>query len=558
MLKYYLKYFFIFSFLILLIECTDRNQPQYFPNLDSITEAQIKSDLYALASEEMQGREAGLTGAGLAADYLTHELNKINVQSVNNHKENGRYYQNFQIIGTGLNNVSSGLTIQKGNYKIKAKYWDDYFYFYNSPQKVSINAEIIFAGYAINAPEYQYNDFNNLDIQDRIVVAYYGEPLQDDTLQFFNGKHRTKYMLPDWKADEVAKRGGRILVLIPNPENEKSYNMFLQRRLKSNNKNPFVLVDEESVPVIYLSVKFAQNVFGNWLKENFVSEKKRLLDWLQYPQENQFRWQEINSLNQTWKINVNYNNPEVRECQNLTAIYPGQSSQLKNEYILVGSHYDHEGVKEGKIFLGADDNASGVSATLNVARAFAKLTGHERPKRSIIFAFWDAEEKGTLGAKYFIEHSVVPLQNIKAVFNMDMIGRDASFNFAALRQPIKDENAENKVMIFYSAQAPSLKDIAVQSNKNIDLTILYDPNVFFTSGSDHMVFHSHYIPVIYYFTGFHTDYTSIGDTPEKINYNKLTRISRHIANFVYTLANSSEIPEFNRSILSAPEGDFRM
>jgi hypothetical protein len=558
MLKYCLKYFSIFSFLLLLTVCTDKNQPQYFPNLDSITEAQIKSDLYALASEEMQGREAGLTGAGLAADYITHELNKINVQSMNSHRQNGGYYQSFQIIGADLGDVSSQLTIQKGKYKIKAKYRDDYFYFYNSPQKVSVNSEIVFTGYAINAPEYQYNDFNNLDLQDKIVVAYYGEPLQDDTLQFFNGKHQTKYMLPDWKADEVAKHGGRILVLIPNPENEKSYNMFLQRRLKSNNKKPFVLIDEKSVPVIYLSVKFAQEVFGNWLKENFNSEKKRLLDWLQHTQENQFQWQEINPLNQTWKVNIEYNNPEVRECQTLIALYPGQSSQLKNEYILVGSHYDHEGVQEGKIYLGADDNASGVSATLNVARAFAQLTGHERPNRSIIFAFWDAEEKGTLGTKYFIKHSVVPLQNIKAVFNMDMIGRDASFNFAALRQSIKDENAENKVMIFYSAQAPALKDIAIQSNKNIDLTILYDPNVFFTSGSDHMVFHSHHIPIIYYFTGFHTDYTSIGDTPEKINYSKLTRISRHIANFVYTLANSNEIPDFNRNILSAPEGDFRM
>jgi hypothetical protein len=556
--KYYLKYFSFFGFLILLNGCIDRNQPQFFPKLDRITERQIHSDLFVLASEEMEGREAGLTGAGLAADYITHELNKINVQSMNRHDQNGGYYQNFQIIGADLSDISSDLTIQQGKYKIKAEYREDYFYFYNSPKKISINAEIVFAGYAINAPEYQYNDFENLDLKDKIVVAYYGEPLQDDTLQFFNGKHRTKYMMPDWKADEVAKRGGSILVLMPNQENENSYSKFLQRHLQPNNKKPFVLIDDQSVPVVYLSVKFAQKVFGDWLKENFILERKRLLNWLHDNQKNHFRWQETNLLNQTWEVNIDYNNPDVRECQNLIALYPGQNSQLKNEYILVGSHYDHEGVQDGKIYLGADDNASGVSATLNITRAFSELTGHERPSRSIIFAFWDAEEKGTLGSKYFVDHSVVPFQNIKEVFNMDMIGRDASFNFVALHQPIKDENAENKVMIFYSAQAPALKDIAIQSNKNIDLTILYDPNVFFTSGSDHMVFHSHHIPIIYYFTGFHTDYTSIGDTPDKINYSKLTRISRHIANFIYTLANSDEIPGFDKRILSAPEGDFRM
>jgi len=224
--------------------------------------------------------------------------------------------------------------------------------------------------------------------------------------------------------------------------------------------------------------------------------------------------------------------------------------------VLVGAHYDHEGVKEGKLFPGADDNASGVTANLQVAIAYAKNQKKLDLKRNLIFAFWDAEEKGTLGTQYFVEHPPVPLEHLKVVFNMDMIGRDASFNFAALRQPIKDEGAENKAMIFYSAQAPFLQDYANDANQTLQLQLLYDPNVFFTSGSDHVNFHSHRVPVVYYFTGFHTDYTSVNDTADKINFTKLTRISRHIANFSYLLVNAEVLPEFDIRILSAPEGDF--
>jgi len=224
----------------------------------------------------------------------------------------------------------------------------------------------------------------------------------------------------------------------------------------------------------------------------------------------------------------------------------------------VGSHYDHEGVSDGQIYYGADDNASGVSANLNVAMAFSQLSSVNKPKRSIIFAFWDAEEKGMLGSKYFTLHPPVSLESLKCVFNMDMIGRDASFNFAALRQPMVDDDAENEVMIFYSAQAPKLAQLAQQANDDLYLHLLYDPNVFFTSGSDHANFQVHKIPVLYYFTGFHTDYTSPNDTPDKIDYEKLTRITKHIANFVYILGDLNVVPDFDESILSAPEGDFRM
>ena len=554
------KFVFFSCVIILFSSCSKEIKWHYFPKLDLITEEQIKNDLIYLASEQMQGREAGLAGAKLAADFLKGELNKLDLDTLINDDGNNLngFNQNFHILGTNLENIQSALTIDRGGEEIKAKYWEDYFYFFNSPQEVDVTGEIVFAGFAIFSPEYYYNDFKDLDLQDKIVVAYYGEPFQNDTLLLFNGKHQTKYMMSDWKAQEIAKRGGKALILIPNPENEDSYERFLKRRIQSSRKTPFVLDTEKSVPVLYLSNSFTKRIFSNFINKNFSSETEKLRIWLKKNNRDFFSWKGTNLDKLTCSVRISYEDPEVRYCQNLIALYSGNHPQLKDEYILIGTHYDHEGMRNGEVFLGADDNASGVSANLNIARAFAELTDKEKPARSVIFAFWDAEEKGTLGTKYFIDHSPFPLDKIKVVFNMDMIGRDASFNFAALRKPMIDENAENKVMIFYSAQSPELKEQAKKFNFSINLHLLYDPNVFFTSGSDHVVFHSRHIPIVYYFTGFHTDYTSLNDTPEKINFTKLTKITRHIANFVYHLSMTEQSPGFNNKILSAPEGDFRM
>jgi hypothetical protein len=461
-------------------------------------------------------------------------------------------------VGKSGSDIHSTLTIVEKDRQITATFGVDYSYYANSNFELEGEVDLTFAGYAIQAPEYRYNDFQDKDIVDKIVLAYYGEPLQNDSTIFFNGKHQTKYLMPDWKAKTVAEKGGKALVLIPTPENRKSYSRFLKRRSSQSSKKRFALAEENEVPVIYLSPDFSDKVFGNWIDQNFEVETKRLKSWLESGDKTQFGWIETYFEKQRWNFSLSYQKEEIRDCYNVIGVLPGKDSALKDEFILVGSHYDHEGITGEKLYYGADDNASGVSANLNVARAFSQLSEKDRPKRSIIFAFWDAEEKGTLGTKYFLSNPIIPLEKIKIVFNMDMIGRDASFNFTALRKPMVDEDADKKVMIFYSAQAPQLRDIAQTTNKNINLSLLYDPNVFFTSGSDHVVFHSQQIPVVYYFTGFHTDYTSPNDSPDKINYKKLTDITKHIASFVYYLAVSHEIPSFNPEILTAPEGDFRM
>ncbi|GAB4364852.1 MAG: M20/M25/M40 family metallo-hydrolase [Calditrichia bacterium] len=528
--------------------------------IDYIEESQIKSDLVFLCSDELQGREAGTAGGKIAASFLASQLFGSGLQPlIHNDTTNllSGYYQKFNMVGIRPQDVDTRLTVRIKRRTFRAKSGKDYFYFFNSTQQINYTGKVVFAGYGIKAPEYKYDDLSDLPVQDRVVIVFYGEPLEKDSTHFFNGTHRTHYMLDEWKSRALGQRGAAAMIVIPTPENEENYRKFLQRKSRAQNGWQFALENSWEIPVIYLSPEFARAVFGNRFIENFQAENQRLRSWLAGSREKPFRWEQIESLPEKWSISVSYKNPQLRECQNVLGLLPGKDPELSKEYILVGSHYDHEGIRDGTIFRGADDNASGISANLAVLRALRRLREHP-PRRSVVFAFWDAEEKSTLGSRYFLQNLPIPAQQIKAVFNMDMIGRDASFNFAALRQPMKDADADRKVMIFYSAQAPELYQIAKNANNEIGLHLLYDPNLFFTSGSDHMNFHMSQIPVVYYFTGFHTDYTSPEDTPEKINFNKLTRISRHIAKFVYYLTQLKRTPDFNPEILIAPEGDFKM
>lgn len=546
----------LLSVTISFLTCAKPKERLFF---NYIQESKIKGDLNFLASRELKGRETGKPGGEVAGAFLAGQMLGMNLAPLTRSDSSDvleKYYQHFQIVGASPEAISFTLRVRKGRKIFPAKSGKNAFYFFNSPGDLQFRGDAVFAGYAIRAPEYRYDDLSGLDCRDKIVVAFYGEPLENDTSMFFNGKHRTHYMMPGWKAEAVAALGAKALIMIPTPENEAGYQRFLQRKLRGKGGKQFILKDETAVPVIYLSADYAGKLFGQVWKEDFASAQKELRAWLSGKRETTYQWKPVIQAGGEWRLSLQVKNREIRECRNVIGVLPGSNPTLRNEYILIGSHYDHEGVINGKIYRGADDNASGDVANLNVARAFSHLQQEEKPGRSILFAFWDAEEKGTLGSKYFVHHPLVELNKIKTAINMDMIGRDASFRFAALGKPMKDEDAENKVMIFYSAQAPELAVFAKKANENKMLHLLYDPNVFFTSGSDHVNFHERKIPVVYYFTGFHTDYTSPRDTPNKIDYNKLTRITRHIANFAYHLASARDVPHFNLNILTAPEGDF--
>ncbi|GAB4337851.1 MAG: hypothetical protein Kow0037_21280 [Calditrichia bacterium] len=529
--------------------------------LPAVSVDSLQSYMNVLTSDSLEGREAGQTGGVKAAKYLAAFLEKYGIMPAGNPEARGlrAYYQTFRILEASDHDVKAQIVLSGNDLKaIDLVQNEDFYCFWEAQPKPAITGKVHFVGFGIEAPEYRYGDIPADTAGAEIALVFYGEPEVPGMEDFFWGKHRTNYSDTRIKAQSLSEKGYKALFVVPFPGKEKAYQRMLSRRLKSSARKRSVLAETDTIPIIYFSREAGQKLFGID-SLHFNNEQTRLAEWARGKRNGPFKWH-LPEPGRKLSAKIQFAEIPFTEtvCRNVLGVIPGRDKSLAKEVILVGSHYDHEGIVNGKIHRGADDNASGVVANMNIARILNRLPDSEKPKRTIVFAFWDAEEKGMLGSRYFLGSANARQWRIRMAFNMDMIGRDASFNFAALRKPVVEEDAENKVMMFYSAQAPELAVIGKALNRWTNLQLLLDPNVYFTSGSDHALFHFHRIPVVYYFTGFHMDYSSPADVPEKINFEKLAKITHHILLFVDYLGSADRVPGFNPEILVAPEGDFKM
>ena len=229
--------------------------------------------------------------------------------------------------------------------------------------------------------------------------------------------------------------------------------------------------------------------------------------------------------------------------QNVAAIVRG--SEKADEYIILSSHLDHVGMKDGKIYNGADDDGSGTVAMLEIADAFqkAKAAGHG-PKRSVVFLHVSGEEKGLLGSKYYTENPLYPLDQTITNLNVDMIGR---------LDPKRENPNPNYIYLIGSDKlSQELHDVSEQINSKyckIELDYTYnddaDPNRFYYR-SDHYNFAKNNIPIIFYFNGTHDDYHKHTDTPDKINYDILQNRTRLIFHTAWELANREKRISLNK------------
>ena len=223
----------------------------------------------------------------------------------------------------------------------------------------------------------------------------------------------------------------------------------------------------------------------------------------------------------------------TKDSENIMAYIKG--SEKPNEVLIISAHYDHLGVTNGQINFGADDNGSGTSALLEIAQAFkiAEKEGH-RPKRSILFLHFTAEEIGKQGSEYYAMHPVFPLENTIADLNIDMIGR------------YDEEHAKNKNYVYLIGSDRLSNELHYLSEKvnntffNIDLDYRYnaenDSNHYYER-SDHYNFAVHDVPVIFYFNGEHEDYHKPSDTSDKIDFELLAKRTKLIFATAWELAN---------------------
>lgn len=381
--------------------------PAAISALQKIDPEHIRAHVRFLSHDLLEGRGTGQRGGDIAAEYIATEFWLDGLKAAG---DNGTFFQQVSFVGiTPAPETTFDLVANRGETQ-KLKPLDDYVA-YDETQKPSndIDAPIVYVGYGINAPEYQWDDYKGVDVRGKVLLMLVNEPPSNDP-NFFKGPALTYYGRWTYKYEEAARRGAVGAILIHESE-MASYPWEVVRNSNSGEKS-FLKSDAPQLKAaawIQLEVarKLAQNS-GMDLKKMMEDAKSRNFHPVALPV----------------KLKAHMVS-KIRpfSSRNVVAMLPGSDPVLKDEAVIYTAHYDHLGIRPDmpgdNIYNGARDNATGCGIVLELARVFAQ--SQSRPRRSIIFVTVTAEEQGLLGSEYFGKHPPVPAGKIALDLNFDDI-----------------------------------------------------------------------------------------------------------------------------------------
>lgn len=489
----------------------------------TITAEDLKKHLVFIASDSMRGRDTGSPEQRLAAKYIAAKFESYGLKGVI-----GEDKSHFQLVD--LVNRGWGDFYVKAHSK-KYNYLTDFISNSIAPMPKEETIEIVFMGYGIE--EKGFTDFEKVDIKDKVVIVFEGEPRLADGNYLISGTSEMSKWSKDgsWKEKmNLAKsKGAKGLLIISKQSIEDFEKTVKQRqtmmkRLGNARLGFREMSDPQSSDFAVLTI--GQNMGAELLKTTiaeFESVKEKIAT-TKKSIDNSFKNQQMNLKIERTITGI--------ETYNVLGYLEG--TDKKDEIIVVSAHYDHVGVQDGKIYNGADDDGSGTVSVLEVAQAFGEAAkSGQKPRRSILFMTVTGEEKGLLGSEYYVKHPVFPLENTVCDINIDMVGRT-------------DKDHEGKGDYIYvigsDKLSSELHSALLEQNKKspIELDFRYndpnDPNRFYYR-SDHYNFAKNKIPVAFFFNGVHDDYHQPTDDVEKIEFNKMEKRARLIFNLTWELAN---------------------
>ena len=451
----------------------------------------IQQDVKHLASDALEGRRTGTKGATEAARYIAREFERLGLKPVaTSTAGNGsasRFLQRFPYIGGISLGKTNALTLGQNKLEPGIDWLPLGF-----SSSARIEGGLVFVGYGITATQMNHDDYANANATGKIAIALQGMPDGKNPHGQFESFQGVR-----WKAVAARNAGAKGLIVIATEPNFKDDRL---TKLVYDNRD-----GDAALPVLIISRQAADRVLslsGLSLSKLEQAPSSRAL---------------TGEISLTTDIVRN----EV-PAYNVIGMLEGSDPLLKKEAIIIGAHYDHLGrggegsgslaPRSGEIHYGADDNASGTAGVLELARLFSTQT--PKPKRTIVFMAFGGEEEGLLGSNYYVNHPLLPLANTVAMINMDMIGR------------MKD----SKLVIGGVGTAKEWRDI-MAAEKSFQLTLNEDG----FGPSDHSSFYAKQIPVLFFWTGTHTDYHKPSDTFEKINYDDEARILGLVARIVNQL-----------------------
>jgi Zn-dependent M28 family amino/carboxypeptidase len=380
------------------------------PASDAMTSESLLSHIKVLASDEYEGRAPGTHGETLTVGYLAHEFRKLGLEPGN---PDGSFYQNVPLAGI-TSRVEGSITA--ASRRIPLHPLQDFVGVSRplQPANEVRNSGVVFVGYGVVAPEYQWDDFKGADVKGKTLLILINDPPMPDQ-NLFKGKAMTYYGRWTYKY-EIASAKGAAAAIIVHETGPAGYPFDVVTGSWGRENFDLRRPDSKSqrVPIEgWVSLDKARELLRACGKD--FDELKRQAasrDFHPVPLAAQASFQARNTLRQV-------------QSRNVIAKLSGSDPQLREQYIVYTSHWDHLGKDPSRtgdqIFNGAIDNASGTAGLIELAKAFARLD--PRPRRSILFLAVTAEEKGLLGAKYYAENPLYPLTKTLANINMDGINQ---------------------------------------------------------------------------------------------------------------------------------------
>jgi hypothetical protein len=474
-----------------------------------VTAAGMSKNLRVLASDEYEGRETGKKGQKMAAEYIAKQFMAVGIPPF----KDSTYFQHYPLnmVMPGPAEVSINKTKFSGN--------KDYYNFPGLTEQTMDIKNVTFLGYGIDEPD--YSDYKGVDVRGKVVMILSGEPFSKDSISYISKQKKPSLWTTYYKLKpEKARENGVLALLIVIDDVQKGVQ---DNKHKLETPSMKLDMNRKEMPIIYISKDMANAI----LKKQKLDKIRKKIEANGKPVKKDAKTNlTINIKNTIQKI----------EAENVLGYLEG--TDLKDELIVVTAHYDHLGIDGTTVYNGADDDGSGTVAVIEMAKAFAKAKkeGHG-PRRSILFMTVSGEEKGLLGSSYYTSNPVFPLKNTVCDLNIDMIGR-------------VDEKHKNNPDYIYligsdklSSQLHAISEKANMTYSNLELDYTYndekDKNRFYYR-SDHYNFAKNGIPVIFYFNGVHADYHKETDEIEKIDFNKMEKITRLVFFTAWELANRND------------------
>jgi hypothetical protein len=524
------------------------------PSLESIQEGELRADLFALAHDSMGGRLAGTADLERASDWILDHFEALGLEPAG---DGGKYDQRFDLMWFGLGSPNRltvvGASGRPAGLDAGAGWTPS-----NASATGAASGSVVFAGYGIVEPRLGWDDYRGESVEGRIVLVLEREPGADDPMSPFDGVVTAEASRAWRKALWAQERGASAILFVrdvhvrPDLDDWRAAHAQAwpteRRRIER-----FTLADwgeRIEIPAAQVSAE---------LGELLVSGSGRTLVELATEAEaagGGLGVVELPGARADLTVSVERN---VVQGRNVLGMIEGADPELMNEVVIIGAHHDHNGSDEEVVYNGADDDGSGTVGVMAVAEAYARAAEEgQRPRRSVIFAIWDAEERGLLGAWYYTLRPLFALPRTAAVLNLDMIGRheevppDGGGRFRGLEVQTAESNA-NAVNILGYSRTPELAAAVDSANTHLadaeavsralTLRMRYDNNASnLLRRSDHWPFLQNDVPAVWFHTGLHPDYHTPDDDPERIEYEKMTRIVRLVYQTSWDLANADGRP----------------